>query len=137
MNILLHLLPKTLTVAALLTCLLVPAAAAELSAPSSPAGLRVTMQSQLSPLAINQMHSWEILLQDIDGNAVADAEIEVRGGMPVHNHGLATQPQVTRYLGEGRYLLQGMRFHMAGAWELRLLINLNGTTYRSVLNLEL
>ena len=136
-----HLLPKILISAALLVCLfapvMAPAMAAEISAPSSPAGLSVTMTSQLSPLSINQMHSWEIRLQDSDGNAVADAEIEVRGGMPAHNHGLATQPQVTRYLGDGRYLLQGVRFHMAGAWELQLLINLNGTTYRSVLNLEL
>ena len=149
MKILLHLLPKTLLSAALLICLLAPAIfpaifpamapvmAAEISAPSSPAGLSVTMTSQLSPLGINQMHNWEIRLQDSDGDGVADAEIEVRGGMPAHNHGLATQPQVTSYLGDGRYLLQGMRFHMAGAWELQLLINLNGTTYRSVLNLEL
>ena len=149
MKILLHLLPKTLLSAALLICLLAPAIfpaifpamapvmAAEISAPSSPAGLSVTMTSQLSPLGINQMHNWEIRLQDSDGDGVADAEIEVRGGMPAHNHGLSTQPQVTRYLGDGRYLLQGMRFHMAGAWELQLLINLNGTTYRSVLNLEL
>ncbi len=145
LHLLPHLLPKILISAALLVCLFAPAMApamaaemvAEISAPSSPAGLSVTMTSQLSPLSINQMHSWEIRLQDSDGNAVADAEIEVRGGMPAHNHGLATQPQVTRYLGDGRYLLQGVRFHMAGAWELQLLINLNGTTYRSVLNLEL
>ena len=40
--------------------------------------------------------------------------------MPQHNHGLPTAPEVTRYLGEGRYLVEGLRFHMPGWWELRL-----------------
>lgn len=113
------------------------AAAEPLSAVSQPAGLRVSMYSELQPLTINQMHSWVIELHDAQGEPVADAEIRVDGGMPLHNHGLATSPQVTGALGEGRYQLQGMRFHMNGDWELRLQIEHDGITYQTTFNLTL
>jgi hypothetical protein len=40
--------------------------------------------------------------------------------MPQHGHGLPTQPQVTRELGDGRYLLEGMKFSMPGWSDLKL-----------------
>jgi hypothetical protein len=36
--------------------------------------------------------------------------------MPQHGHGLPTQPQVTQSLGNGDYLVEGMKFQMAGWW---------------------
>ncbi len=35
-------------------------------------------------------------------------------------HGLPTQPRVTQELGEGRYLVEGMKFSMTGWWEIKL-----------------
>lgn len=113
------------------------AAAAPLSAVSQPAGLHVSMYSELEPLTINQMHSWVIELQDTQGEPINDAEIRVEGGMPLHNHGLATSPQVTGALGAGRYQVQGMRFHMNGDWELKLQIEHDGVTYRTTIKLTL
>lgn len=107
-----------------------------LSAPSQPPGLIVTLQSQLQPLTINQMHSWVITLLNEDGTPLEDARIEVDGGMPAHDHGLATQPQVTGYLGAGRYLLEGMRFHMNGEWTLQLRIHHN-RSYTAAFTLQL
>jgi hypothetical protein len=104
---------------------------------SQPDGLIVSMTSELTPLAINQMHSWVINLQNSAGDGISDASIRVDGGMPAHNHGLATRPQVTSYPGEGNYLLEGMRFHMHGEWELRLIIEHAGREYRAVLKLQL
>jgi len=104
---------------------------------SQPPGLIVSLSSQLTPLTINQMHSWVITLQNSAGEGVSDATIRVDGGMPAHNHGLATQPQVTSYPGEGNYLLEGMRFHMNGEWELRLTIQHAGREHRAVLKLLL
>jgi len=51
---------------------------------------------------------------------VYPAAFSVTGGMPDHGHGLPTQPKVTQYLGEGRYLLEGVKFNMGGEWMLRL-----------------
>ena len=51
-----------------------------------------------------------------------DGDLNRRGhlipGMPDHDHGLPTQPQVTSRLENGDYLLEGVRFHMPGKWQL-------------------
>lgn len=79
---------------------------------------QLDFESEIEPLAINRLHRWTVTLTDRDGNPVVSADIEVTGGMPEHNHGLPTVPQVTGELGDGRYVLEGMRFHMQGYWEL-------------------
>ena len=40
------------------------------------------------------------------------------GGMPAHGHGFNTAPRVTRELDDGAFLVEGVRFHMGGDWEL-------------------
>ena len=40
-----------------------------------------------------------------------------------HGHGLPTQPQVTQTLGNGRYLLEGMKFNMPGWWTLTVKVD--------------
>jgi hypothetical protein len=66
-----------------------------------------------------QLHSWVLTVKTPDGKPVDDARVEIGGGMPDHNHGLPTSPQVTQHLGEGRYRIEGMKFSMSGWWELR------------------
>ena len=74
--------------------------------------------SQLDPLAINTIHSWELVLYTADGTPVSGAQMSVVGGMPDHDHGLPTSPVVTSETTPGRYLLEGVRFHMPGRWLL-------------------
>ncbi|QAU33051.1 FixH family protein [Janthinobacterium sp. 17J80-10] len=75
------------------------------------------------PIVINKMHAWEIRLQSQSGEPVQHARITVDGGMPQHGHGFPTQPRVTKELGGGRYLLEGMKFSMPGWWEIKLTID--------------
>jgi hypothetical protein len=86
-------------------------------------GLTISMESEIAPLEINRIHSWLIRLNDAQGDLVSNAAIEFIGGMPEHNHGLPTQPQVTAEIEPGVYLLEGLRFHMQGAWRLELNLN--------------
>jgi hypothetical protein len=88
----------------------------------------VTYASDLDPLEINKLHGWTLQLASKDGEAVTAAVISVDGGMPKHDHGLATQPRVTQELGDGAYRLDGLRFHMRGDWEVTLTIEANGVT---------
>ena len=67
---------------------------------------------------INRMHSWVLYVEDGRGEPVENADIEVDGGMPAHDHGLPTRPRVTEELGDGYYRLDGVRFHMGGEWEM-------------------
>jgi hypothetical protein len=91
----------------------------------------VSFRSELQPLVINKIHSWVLQVEDNDGEAIVGATISVVGGMPEHNHGLPTAPEVTATLGDGRYRVEGMRFHMRGYWEIRVSID-NGIRRDSV-----
>jgi hypothetical protein len=42
---------------------------------------------------------------------------------------------VTRYLGDGKYLLEGMRFHMPGDWEI--LVTIESPGQRDVVRIPL
>ena len=84
---------------------------------------RVSYASDLQPLVINRMHSWVLDVVDSDGGPVTGANLTVSGGMPIHDHGLPTSPKVTRELEPGRYLLEGLRFHMRGEWQVEIAID--------------
>ena len=87
---------------------------------------RVSYQSELQPIVINQIHTWIFRVETPDGAPVGDAEISVTGGMPLHNHGVPTAPQMTTNLGNGNYRMEGMRFHMNGDWELLVTVDVAG-----------
>lgn len=86
---------------------------------------------------INRMHSWILHIEDENGNEVEGAIIDVEGGMPEHDHGLPTKPRVTQDLGGGDYRLDGMRFHMSGAWEIVVNITTSAGTSKAIIKLQL
>lgn len=117
-------------------------AAAAAAAPGGPwlsesGNYRLDYRSRLQPLEINRMHSWVLHLETADGQPVEGAEFSVTGGMPAHDHGLPTAPRVTRELGGGDYLLDGVRFHMNGDWELRFEFDAAGRRDVVVIRLRL
>jgi hypothetical protein len=57
--------------------------------------------------------------------------------MPQHGHGLPTSPQATEYLGDGRYLIEGVRFNMGGWWELKFSISAGQGDDSAVFNVVL
>ena len=97
---------------------------------SQPAGLTVSMQSELAPLALNEMHAWTIELSTREGEAVTGSSVTLDGGMPEHDHGLPTRPQVVETDQPGRYRAEGVRFHMGGDWRLNLEVMHEGRRYR-------
>lgn len=97
---------------------------------------QVSYESRLSPIAINQIHSWTLHVTDAAGDLVSDAKLSIEGGMPEHNHGLATAPSIEA-TGAGNYELQGIRFHMMGYWELELTVNNGSVTDTVIIPLEL
>jgi hypothetical protein len=97
----------------------------------------VSITSNLDPLAINQIHSWTLYVESPQGQPVENAEILVNGGMPQHNHGFPTSPQVTEELGNGEYLVEGVKFSMAGWWEMTFAITANGQSDNITFNIVL
>jgi hypothetical protein len=82
----------------------------------------VRWASKPHPIPINE--PFELVL-DVLGPA-ADLTLEVEGWMPGHGHGMVRTPRVTPLgegpMGEERFQVRGMLFHMEGAWELRVAI---------------
>ena len=89
-------------------------------------GWTIHVDTSIDPLRINEMHSWQISVIDSQSKPVAMASVSIEGGMPEHNHGLPTQPRVTSEISPGTYLLQGVRFHMPGRWEIKFAISRDG-----------
>lgn len=103
--------------------------------PSANQLYRVSIQPELDPPAIGTLHNWIVTVLLSDGEPVVDAKISVAGGMPQHGHGLPTAPQVTKQLGEGRYLVEGVRFNMGGWWELKFTIDASAGSDNVTFNL--
>ena len=82
----------------------------------------ISYQPALEPISINQIHNWVVHVETADGDAVEGASISLVGGMPDHDHGLPTLPQSTRYIGDGDYVVEGVKFHMNGRWQVTMTI---------------
>jgi hypothetical protein len=89
------------------------------SKPSNNGHYMVSISPQAEPVTINTMHNWVLEVMTPDSKPVQNAKVSIDGGMPRHGHGLPTSPQVTKYLGDGKYLVEGMRFNMTGWWALK------------------
>jgi hypothetical protein len=66
-----------------------------------------------------KLQKWTLHLDAASGTPVSAARVAVDGGMPQHGHGLPTKPRVTRELGNGDYLVEGMKFNMGGWWVVK------------------
>ena len=97
----------------------------------------ISYQSELEPITINQIHNWVLHIETPAGDPVSGAKISVSGGMPMHNHGLPTNPKVTTDLGRGKYKLEGLRFHMRGYWELIVIIEVQGRRDTGIVKLNI
>jgi YtkA-like protein len=89
---------------------------------------RVSYTASNGVIPINQMHEWTLHVETAEGTPIEDATITVDGDMPQHGHGLPTSPRVTQYLGNGDYLVEGLKFQMAGWWLMDFTISANGQT---------
>jgi hypothetical protein len=89
---------------------------------------KVGYASDLGSVPVNQMQSWTLHVETSDGQPVENATIAVDGDMPQHGHGLPTRPQVTRYLGNGDYRVEGLKFHMPGWWVMDFVVTADGQT---------
>ena len=85
-----------------------------------------SIKSKQNPLVVNQFHSWVVHVETPEGKAVENANIKISGGMPAHKHGFPTSPRITKYFGNGDYLLEGVKFSMPGPWVMRLKVTAAG-----------
>ncbi len=69
---------------------------------------------------MGQIFQIETRVTDARTNApILGATFKLDATMPQHRHGMMTEA-VHKELGEGRYLSEGLKLHMPGAWEIRV-----------------
>jgi hypothetical protein len=96
---------------------------------------RVSYKSKVEPLPLNRIHSWVVHVETLDGKPVEKAKVAIYGGMPIHKHGLPTEPAVTE-LGNGDYLVEGLKFSMNGWWQIWLRIRAGSDTDKVKFNIK-
>ncbi len=98
---------------------------------------RGTIRPQGDSIPKGKLQRWTLHLETVDGAAIDSVKIAVDGGMPQHGHGLPTKPRVTRDLGNGDHLVEGMKFNMGGWWVVKFRVNAAPGADSLVFNLSL
>lgn len=98
---------------------------------------KMTIKPDAAPIAINEIHTWTLHVETPDAKPVENAVITMGGGMPQHGHGLPTEPKVTKYLGDGNYQVEGVKFQMTGWWEVKFNVTAEGKADNVTFNLIL
>ena len=98
---------------------------------------RATIKPQGDSIPQGKLQRWTLHLETASGAPVDSASIAVDGGMPQHGHGLPTKPRVTRHLGGGDHLVEGMKFNMSGWWVVKFRVAAAAGSDSVVFNLKL
>ena len=104
---------------------------------SSMHGMYAATLEPMQPIRVRRMQTMRVVITDRQGAPVDNADIMIDGGMPQHGHGLPTRPRVTRYLGNGAYEIEGVKFNMGGWWEFELAVDSDAGTDTVTFNLDL
>lgn len=98
---------------------------------------RGAIRPQGDSIPQGRLHHWTIHLETVGGAPVDSATVVVDGGMPRHGHGLPTKPVVTRQLGNGDHLVEGMKFNMGGWWVVKFRVSSAAGNDSLVFNVKL
>lgn len=82
------------------------------------------------PIPLNEVFSIDATVLDGSGAPVVDASLVANAGMGSHGHGMNTVPETTAG-GDGTFLVEGMLFHMTGAWQITFDITHGDTLERA------
>lgn len=97
----------------------------------------LSLQPKEGKPVIGEYHDWVIEVTDENEQGIEEATFRFGGGMAAHGHGLPSQPVVTQYLGDGKYLIEGMLFNMAGDWSLVVAVKKDNFTDQAVFDITL
>jgi hypothetical protein len=114
----------------LVACLLASGTAASAACPPPPeAGQRLdggpvqlAWRAEPAPIAVGRPFALQVTLCPADARLM-----RVDATMPEHRHGMNYRPSL-QPLGGGTWRVEGLLWHMAGRWELRLDVESAGVT---------
>lgn len=98
---------------------------------------RATIRPVGDTIPQGKLHRWTLHLETVDGTPVDLCDVKVDGGMPQHGHGLPTKPRVTKRLGKGDHVVDGMKFNMGGWWVVKFAVSSAAGSDSVVFNIKL
>lgn len=75
---------------------------------------------------VKEEHSWLLYLENGKGEAMEGAKVYVDGINYDAGLGFATPPTVSKYVGNGHYRVEGVKFSVAGTWTMRFQVLWDG-----------
>jgi hypothetical protein len=86
---------------------------------TSGGGYHVVYAPVPEPIPLNSIFALDVwVYRDAERKTPAgDVSIVADAAMPAHHHGMTLVPRAER-LGDGHFRVNGMLFHMPGAWEI-------------------
>jgi len=99
-----------------------------LRARSDGGGYLIGARPAALPLQLHRMHDWIVDVELTGDGSEIPTALFFDGGMPSHGHGFVTQPRVTRNLGNGEFLVEGVKFHMPGEWVIQITLTGRGAS---------
>ena len=124
---------RTVTgLACLASIALLSAASAHAACPAPPTGAAVMVegpvqavwQAEPSPITVGRPFALWVTLCPADA-----VLLRVDATMPEHRHGMNYRPSL-KSLGEGRWRVEGLLWHMSGRWELTLDLQVQSQDHR-------
>ena len=103
--------------------------------PSHNGVYRASLLSSSDPARGFDSAEWIVKVETATGALVQDAALALETWMPDDDAAPTARPLVTRYLGDGRYRVEGGRFDRRGWWNVRLQIAAPGGTDSLAFNL--
>lgn len=88
-----------------------------------------------APIPLNELFSLNVAIEP-QGDVESPDAVVVDADMPEHKHGMNTKPVGTRK-DESTWTIEGMLFHMPGAWELYVDVDAGGIVERAVIPIEM
>jgi hypothetical protein len=101
-------------------------------------GYYVTYETSPAVIPVNKIFSIDVRVctDAAMQQPAAGVQIGADAAMPSHHHGMNLTPKVEK-VGEGRFKVTGMLFHMPGPWELYIDVRGSGETERARFEVEL
>jgi hypothetical protein len=96
---------------------------------------RASLMPPSDPAGRLGLTTWIVKVETAAGTPVGDATLALESWMPDDDRVAAVRPRAPRYVGDGRYHVEGLRFDRRGWWNVRLQVARPGATDSLAFNL--
>lgn len=97
---------------------------------------KVTQSGKAAPFGLDKLEQMTISVKDKTGAPVNGANFEITARARDIVRLMQTTPQVTRQIGKGQYLVEGLSFTAAGSWLLEFGISAGGREDKALLEVQ-